>query len=357
METKRIAVIRGDGIGPEIVTQAVAVLERAADRFGLSLAFDEAEMGGCAIDRCGQSLPEASLQTCLRADAVLLGAVGGPRWDGVPKENRPESALLRLRSALGLYANLRPARLMPQLAGASPLAPAVTARGVDFVVVRELIGGIYFGEHRTETVDGQPVAPDVMRYSRGEIERIARTAFETARRRRKHVTSVDKSNVLDCSRLWRATVDAVAAAYPDVTVRHMLVDNCVMQIVRDPSQFDVVLTENMFGDILSDEASMVTGSIGILPSASLGAGSRGLYEPIHGSAPDIAGTDAADPIGTILSAAMLLRYSLDAPEAADAVEAAVAAVLDQGFRTADICPAGQTPVGCAELGRRIADAV
>lgn len=354
---KNIAVIRGDGIGPEIVEQAVAVLERTAERFGHRFTFSEAMMGGCAIDACGINLPEESLQTCLTADAVLLGAVGGPRWDSVEKHNRPEAALLRLRSALGLYANLRPARLLPQLADASPLRQDITAQGIDFVVVRELTGGIYFGEHKTEKANGQCVATDVMRYGEEEIRRIARTAFETARKRRRSVISVDKSNVLDCSRLWRKVVEEVATEYPDVTLRHMLVDNCAMQIVRAPSQFDVVLTENMFGDILTDEASMITGSVGMIPSASLGEGSRGLYEPIHGSAPDIAGKDLANPVGTILSAAMLLRYSFQMLEEADAIEQAVSRVLDQGFRTADIAPQGTKAIGCREMGRRIAEEI
>lgn len=351
---KNIAVIRGDGIGPEIVEQAIAVLRRTADRFGHRFTFSEAIMGGCAIDAFGVNLPEESLNTCLAADAVLLGAVGGPKWDGVEKNNRPEKALLRLRSALGLYANLRPARLFPQLADASPLRPEIVRQGIDFVVVRELIGGIYFGEHKTEVIDSQPVATDIMRYSREEIRRITRTAFEAARKRRRSVISVDKSNVLDCSRLWKQTVEEVAAEYPDVSLQHMLVDNCAMQIVRAPSQFDVVLTENMFGDILSDEASMITGSVGMIPSASLGAGSRGLYEPIHGSAPDIAGKDLANPVGTILSAAMLLRYSFQMSAEADAVEQAVSRVLEQGFRTADIASPGMTTIGCTEMGARIA---
>ncbi len=354
---KNIAVIKGDGIGPEIVTQAMAVLERVAEKFGHRFRFTEVEMGGCAIDRYGVNLPEDSLTQCLAADSVLLGAVGGPKWDGVEKSNRPEKALLRLRSALGLYANLRPAQMFPQLAAASPLRADIAAKGIDFVVVRELIGGIYFGEHRTETAGGEPVATDVMKYAGHEIERIARSAFDTARKRRRHVTSVDKSNVLDCSRLWKQVVDRVALDYPDVTVRHMLVDNCAMQIVRDPSQFDVLLTENMFGDILSDEASMITGSVGMIPSASLGEGSRGLYEPIHGSAPDIAGKNLANPIGTILSAAMMLRYSFDMPAEADAVEAAVSRVLDAGYRTADIWAEGACKIGCAEMGAKIAQAI
>ena len=354
MMKKTIAVIHGDGIGPEIVEQAVAVLQAVAQRFGHSFTFVPAIMGGCAIDQCGVNLPQESLDACLQADAVLLGAVGGPKWDQVEKNNRPEKALLRLRSALGLYANLRPAQLLSQLSDASPLRPEIVSNGIDFLVVRELIGGIYFGEHRTDEIDGQPVATDVMQYSRSEIERIARIAFEAARKRRRTVTSVDKSNVLDCSRLWRKTVDDVAAEYPDVTLQHMLVDNCAMQIVKKPAQFDVVLTENMFGDILSDEASMITGSIGTIPSASLGEGNRGLYEPIHGSAPDIAGQDKANPIGTILSAAMMLRYSFNLGTEADAVEAAVTKVLDAGYRTADIAGKGVTAIGGVEMGRRIA---
>ncbi|MDO4356131.1 MAG: 3-isopropylmalate dehydrogenase [Clostridia bacterium] len=354
---KNIAVIKGDGIGPEIVAQAMGVLECAAEKFGHRFTFTEVEMGGCAIDRYGVNLPDDSLAKCLASDSVLLGAVGGPKWDGVEKSNRPEKALLKLRSALGLYANLRPAQMFPQLAAASPLRPDIVARGIDFVVVRELIGGIYFGEHRTETTDGERVATDVMKYAEHEIERIARSAFDAARKRRRHVTSVDKSNVLDCSRLWKQVVDRVAHDYPDVTVRHMLVDNCAMQIVRDPSQFDVLLTENMFGDILSDEASMITGSVGMIPSASLGEGSRGMYEPIHGSAPDIAGKNVANPIGTILSAAMMLRFSFDMPAEADAIEAAVSRVLDEGYRTADIWAEGTCKIGCAEMGTKIAQAI
>lgn len=354
---KNIAVIKGDGIGPEIVTQAVTVLKRVAEKFSHQFEITEVEMGGCAIDQYGVSLPEQSLEACLASDSVLLGAVGGPKWDGVEKNNRPEKALLRLRSALGLYANLRPAQLFPQLSAASPLHPDIVAKGIDFVVVRELIGGIYFGEHRTETVNGEQVATDVMRYSVHEIDRIARTAFETARKRHGRVISVDKSNVLDCSRLWKQVVETAARDYPDVELRHMLVDNCAMQIVRDPGQFDVLLTENMFGDILSDEASMITGSVGMIPSASLGEGSRGMYEPIHGSAPDIAGMDLANPIGTILSASMMLRYSFDLAAEADAVEAAVSRVLDAGFRTGDIWSEGKEKIGCAEMGARIANEI
>ena len=349
---KTIAVIHGDGIGPEIVEQAIAVLRYTAQRFGHSFTFIPAEMGGCAIDKYGINLPQQSLDTCLAADAVLLGAVGGPKWDGVEKTNRPEKALLKLRSALGLYANLRPAQLFGQLSDASPLRREIVANGIDFLVVRELIGGIYFGEHQTNEIDGEPVATDVMRYAQNEIERIARTAFEAARKRRHLVTSVDKSNVLDCSRLWRQTVQSIAAEYPDVELRHMLVDNCAMQIVRDPAQFDVILTENMFGDILSDEASMLTGSLGMLASASLGDGTA-LYEPSHGSAPDIAGQGIANPLAQILSVEMMLRYSFDMNDAADDIARAVDEVLNEGWRTKDLVNA-DTPedkvVGTKEMG-------
>ena len=352
---KTIAVIRGDGIGPEIVEQALRILRRVEARFGHRFTYEDVWMGGCAIDRYGSSLPDEMLEKARQADAVLLGAVGGPKWDGVSKENRPERGLLRLRAGLGLYANLRPAQIFPQLAAASPLREDIVARGIDFLIVRELTGGIYFGEHRTEEKDGETSATDVLSYSEKEIRRIARQGFEAARKRRHKLCSVDKANVLDSSRLWRKTVTEMAADSPDVEVSHMYVDNCAMQIVRNPAQFDVIVTENMFGDILSDEASMITGSIGMIPSASLGEGGRGMYEPIHGSAPDIAGQDIANPIGTILSAAMLLRYSLNLAQEADAVEAAVAAVLEEGWRTADICAPGAEPVGCMKMGELIAE--
>lgn len=352
---KTIAVIRGDGIGPEIVEQALRILRRVEARFGHRFTYEDVWMGGCAIDRYGSSLPDEMLEKARQADAVLLGAVGGPKWDGVSKENRPERGLLRLRAGLGLYANLRPAQIFPQLAAASPLREDIVARGIDFLIVRELTGGIYFGAHRTEEKDGETSATDVLCYSEKEIRRIARQGFEAARKRRHKLCSVDKANVLDSSRLWRKTVSEMAADYPDVEVSHMYVDNCAMQIVRNPAQFDVIVTENMFGDILSDEASMITGSIGMIPSASLGEGGRGMYEPIHGSAPDIAGQDIANPIGTILSAAMLLRYSLNLAQEADAVEAAVAAVLEEGWRTADICAPGAEPVGCMKMGELIAE--
>ena len=354
---KKIAVIRGDGIGPEIVAEAIKVLEAVAAKYGHTFTYDEVDMGGVAIDKWGEPLPQAMLDKCLAADSVLLGAVGGPKWDGLPGAQRPEKGLLALRAGMGLYSNLRPAKLWPQLAEASPLKPSIVAQGIDFIVVRELIGGVYFGEHKTEVIDGQQVATDVMPYSESEIERIGRIAFETARKRRKKVTSVDKANVLDTSRLWRAVMHRLAAEYPDVEYSDMLVDNTAMQIVKNPAQFDVVVTENMFGDILSDEASMITGSIGMIPSSSLGEGTRGLYEPIHGSAPDIAGQDKANPIGTILSAAMMLKYSFDMDEEAAAIEAAVHKVLDAGKRTGDSMAEGCSLVSCSEMGSAIAAAL
>ena len=350
---KKIAIIRGDCIGPEIMAEAIGVLDAVAVKFGHTFKYTDAPMGGEAIDKFGDPLPASSLDTCLAADSVLLSAVGGPKWDGVPKDQRPERGLLRLRAGMGLYANLRPAKIFPELREASPLKSEITDKGIDFVIVRELIGGAYFGEHTTITKSGELYAQDIMGYSEHEIERIARVAFETARKRRKTVCSVDKANVLDSSKLWRKTVCRVAEEYPDVTLSHMYVDNCAMQIVKDPSQFDVIVTENLFGDILSDEASMITGSIGTIPSSSLGEGTRGLYEPIHGSAPDIAGKDLADPVGMILSAAMMLRYSFDMAEEADAIEAAVDAVLQDGCRTADDMSAGCRQLGCKEMGAAI----
>jgi 3-isopropylmalate dehydrogenase len=354
---KTIAVIRGDGIGPEIVGETIGVLDAAAKRFGHVFRYEEAPMGGNAIDVFGVPLPDSSLQTCLASDSVLLGAVGGPKWDAQPSENRPERGLLRLRGAMGLYSNIRPARMFPDLSAACPLRADIAARGIDFVVVRELIGGVYFGKHSTRQENGQAVATDIMAYSEQEIRRIAHVAFRMARKRRRRVTSVDKANVLDTSRLWRKTVCEVAEEYPDVELRHMYVDNAAMQLVRDPSQFDVLVTENLFGDILSDEASQITGSIGMIPSASLGDGSRGLYEPIHGSAPDIAGQDKANPIGTILAAAMMLRYSFDMAAEADAVEGAVSEVLRSGWRCGDILDEGGRLVGCREMGRLIRESV
>ena len=347
---KTIAVIRGDGIGPEIVNEAIKVLDAVAAKHGHTFTYDEVDMGGVAIDKWGDPLPQAMLDKCLAADSVLLGAVGGPKWEGLPGPQRPEKGLLRLRAGMGLYSNLRPAKLWPQLADASPLKPSIVEKGIDFMVVRELISGIYFGEHKTVEQNGEQVATDVMLYAEHEIERIGRIAFETARKRRHKVTCVDKANVLDTSRLWRAVMHRLQPEYPDVEYADMLVDNTAMQIVKDPAQFDVVVTENMFGDILSDEASMITGSIGMIPSSSLGDGTRGMYEPIHGSAPDIAGQDKANPIGTILSAAMMLRYSFDMAAEADEIEAAVNKALDDGLRTADMMAEGCTLVGCAAMG-------
>ena len=346
---KNIAVIRGDGIGPEIVEQALNVLNKVAELYGHTFTYTNVDMGGCAIDKYGDPLPEAELQKCLASDSVLLGAVGGPKWNDVPGTMRPEKGLLRLRAGMGVYSNNRPAKIWPQLADASPLKKSIVDQGIDFIIVRELIGGIYFGEHKTEG----DTATDVLKYSEAEIERIGRIGFETAQKRNKKLCSVEKSNVLDSSRLWKKVMHRLAEEYPDVELSDMLVDNCAMQIVKNPAQFDVVVTENMFGDILSDEASMITGSIGMIPSSSLGATNCGLYEPIHGSAPDIAGKDVANPVGTILSAAMMLRFSFDMPKEADAIENAVSAYLDAGYRTADIMSKGQTLVGCRECGQLI----
>lgn len=354
---KHIALIRGDGIGPEIMTQAVAVLDAVAERFGHHFIYKDAPMGGSAIDAFGVPLPESSLETCLASDSVLLSAIGGPKWDTIDPALRPEKGLLALRAGMGLYANLRPASLIPQLREASPLRSDIVDKGIDFMVVRELIGGAYFGEHRTWSEDGEMAASDLMAYRESEIRRIVRVGFETAMKRHKRLCSVDKANVLDSSKLWRKIVNEMAPEYPEVEVRHMYVDNCAMQIVRDPSQFDVIVTENLFGDILSDEASQITGSIGMLPSASLAKGNFGMYEPVHGSAPDIAGQDKANPMATILSAAMMLRYTFGLLQEADAVENAVKAVLDQGYRTPDLFAGEGTLIGTAEMGRRIAEAI
>ena len=354
---KNIAVIRGDGIGPEIMEQAIKVLSAAGEKFGHSFVFTEAPMGGNAYDAFGDPLPPKSLEACLAADSVLLSAVGGPKWDTVSKEMRPERGLLRLRSAMGLYSNLRPAKIIPQLRQASPLKPSIVEKGIDFVVVRELIGGAYFGEHSTKTVDGEEYASDIMGYSTHEIERIAHVAFQTAQKRRGRVCSVDKANVLDSSKLWRRVVERVSREYPQVELSNMYVDNCAMQLVRNPSQFDVIVTENLFGDILSDEASQICGSIWMIPSSSLGEGSRGLYEPIHGSAPDIAGTDAANPMGMILSCAMMLRYSFDMETEAQAIENAVEAVLEAGYRTGDTMSEGMKILGCKAMGEEISQRI
>ena len=350
---KNIAVIYGDCASPEIVTQALRVLDAVAAKFGHTFTYTKVLMGGEAIDAYGDPLPQSELDKCLASDSVLLGAIGGPKWEGLPGEKRAEKGLLRLRAGMGLYSNNRPAKIWPQLADASPLKPSIVEKGIDFIVVRELIGGVYFGEHKTYEKDGEKIAVDTMPYSEHEIERIGRIGFETARKRRKRLTCVDKANVLETSRLWRSVMHRLAEEYPDVQYEDVLVDNCAMQICKDPSQFDVIVTENMFGDILSDEASEITGSIGMVPSSSLGDGTRGLYEPIHGSAPDIAGQDVINPIACILSAAMMLRYSFDMPAEADCIEAAVNQVLDDNIRTADIWRPGCEKVGCTAMGDAI----
>jgi 3-isopropylmalate dehydrogenase len=345
----RIAVLPGDGIGPEVIAEAERVLQAVAGRFGHTFVTEKALVGGAAIDAAGDPLPAATLDLCRTSDAVLFGAVGAPKYDDPQSRVRPEQALLRLRQELGLFANLRPVRVHPTLIDASPLRPE-RVRGVDLIIVRELTGGIYFGQPR---IEGSERAVDTMVYTRPEVERIAHLAFRLARARRKKVTSVDKANVLACSRLWRRTVDEVARDYPDVALEHMLVDSAAMHLVRRPRDFDILLTENAFGDILSDEASVLAGSMGNLPSASLGDGRLGLYEPIHGSAPDIAGQGIANPLAAILSAAMLVRHSLALEPEAEAIEAAVSAVLDAGLRTPDLAGPGQP----AATTRQIGDAV
>lgn len=349
----RITVLPGDGIGPDIISESLEVLKLIGQKYGHTFQLIEADLGGIAIDRHGVPLPQATIDTCKSGDAVLLGAVGGPRWDTLPGNLRPEAGLLGIRAALELYANLRPAIIYSALKDASPLKSEIISNGIDIMVIRELTGGIYFGKRGRLENEGVEAAYDTEMYSRTEVERIARVGFETAKKRGKRLMSVDKANVLESSRFWRQVVEEVAKEYPDVALSHMYVDNAAMQLVRNPAQFDVILTSNIFGDILSDEASMITGSIGMLPSASLGATKLGLYEPIHGSAPDIAGQDKANPIATILSVAMLLRYSLDLPLEADAIETAVVRVLDKGYRTGDIASAGTTVVGTKEMGRTI----
>ncbi len=352
---KHIAVIPGDGIGPDIIAEAVNVLERVATLYGHEFSFEYLLAGGASIDEYGVPLTDETLEKARSADSVLLGAVGGPKWDGMEGKLRPEKALLALRSGLGLFCNLRPALMYKALKDASPLKSEIIGDGIDVMIVRELTGGIYFGE-KTLAVDSS-WASDLMKYSVEEIERIARKAFDAARKRRCKVTSVDKANVLETSRLWRKVVSEVAKDYPDVELNHMYVDNAAMQLVRNPGQFDVIVTENMFGDILSDEASMITGSIGMLSSASLGNGKSGMYEPIHGSAPDIAGKDIANPIATILSAASMLRYSFDLDREAKAVEDAVEAVIDEGWRTFDIASKDERTVGTKEMGALIRERI
>lgn len=356
-----ITLIAGDGIGPEIVAEAVKVLNKVAEKYGHTFSYKEILMGGCSIDAHGVPLTDEALEIAKSGDAVLLGAVGGDvgnsRWYDVAPNLRPEAGLLKIRKELGLFANVRPAYLYKELAEACPLKESISSQGIDMVIMRELTGGLYFGDRKTEVVDGLRTATDSLVYNEEEIRRIAIKGFDIARKRRKVVTSVDKANVLDSSRLWRAVVEEVAKDYPDVELRHMLVDNAAMQLVRDPAQFDVMLTENMFGDILSDEASMVTGSIGMLSSASLRADKFGLYEPSHGSAPDIAGQNKANPLATILSAALMLRYTFDLEEEAKAIEDAVEAVLKEGFRTGDIYKEGMTLCTTTEMGDKVAERI
>lgn len=350
----RLGVIKGDGIGPEIVDEAIKVLDKIGEKFGHKFEYTQILMGGASIDACGKPLTDEALETARKSDAVLMGSIGGNTttspWYKLPANLRPEAGLLALRKGLGLFANIRPAYLYEELKEACPLKDEIIGDGFDMVVMRELTGGLYFGERKTVEENGVLKAYDSLTYDENEIRRIAKQGFEIAMKRRKNVISVDKANVLDSSRLWRKVVEEVAKEYPEVTLTHMLVDNCAMQLVKDPKQFDVILTENMFGDILSDEASMVTGSIGMLSSASLGEGKFGLYEPSHGSAPDIAGQNIANPIATILSASMLLRYSLDLDKEADAIERAVKQVLKDNFRTVDIMSDGMTKVGTKEMG-------
>ena len=349
---KKIGLIWGDGSSPEIMAQAKRVLDAIQDPAD-PFVYTDIAMGGEAVDKYGDPLPQHELDKALAQDSVLLGAIGGPKWEGLPGPQRPEKGLLRLREGMELFANDRPAKIWPQLADASPLKKEITDKGIDFVIVRELIGGAYFGKKETKEVDGELVAVDEMPYSEHEIERIGRIGFETARKRRKKLVMVDKHNVLDTSRLWVKVFDRLKEEYPDVEYSTMFVDNAAMQIVKDPSQFDVIVTENLFGDILSDEASQITGSIGMIPSSSRGKTKNGLYEPIHGSAPDIAGQDKVNPIACILSAALMLRYGLDMEEVAARIEQAVEKVLDQGYRTADIWTEGTKLVGTREMGDRI----
>lgn len=352
-----IAVVPGDGIGPEVVAETIGVLDKVGEKFGHTFTYNYVLAGGAAIDEIGRCLPEETVEICKNSDAVLLGAVGGPKWDNLPGDERPERALLGLRKALGLFANLRPAMVFDELADASPLKPEIIEGGLDIAVVRELTGGIYFGKKGTiEETDLGPAAYDVEQYAEEEVRRIAKVAFDMAMKRNKKVTSVDKANVLESSRLWRRVVAEVAADYPEVTLENFYVDNAAMQLVRNPKQFDVIVTSNIFGDILSDEASQITGSIGMLPSASLAKGNFGMYEPVHGSSPDIAGQNLANPIATILSAAMMLRYTFGLGAEADAIESAVKRFLAEGCRTPDIA-AGKASVGTKEAGKLIAEMI
>lgn len=356
-----IAVIKGDGIGPEVVTQAMKVLDAVGEKYGHTFHYEQLLMGGCSIDVHGVPLTDEAVAKAKASDAVLLGSIGGNTstspWYKLPPDKRPEAGLLKIRKELGLFANLRPAYLYEQLKAACPLKEEIADKGFDMMIMRELTGGLYFGQRKTEEIDGVLTAVDTLTYNENEIRRIAIKGFDIAMKRRKKVTSVDKANVLDSSRLWRKVVEEVAKDYPEVTYEHMLVDNCAMQLVKDPAQFDVVLTENMFGDILSDEASMITGSIGMLASASLNETKFGMYEPSGGSAPDIAGQNKANPIATILSAAMMLRYTFDLDKEADAIENAVKQVLVEGWRTCDIVSDGTKLVACDEMGDLIKERI
>lgn len=356
MKTYKLAILKGDGIGPEIVNEAMKALDAVAEKCGFAVEYDEALLGGCAIDATGVPLPDETIAKCKAADSTLLGAVGGAKWDTLPGHLRPEKGLLGIRSALGLFANLRPARIFEPLREASPLRADIINGSLDIMVVRELTGGIYFGERGRLEENGVQAAYDTEKYSVPEIERIARIGFDLAMKRGKKLCSVDKANVLESSRLWRETVTKMAAEYPEVELSYMYVDNCAMQLVRNPSQFDVILTSNIFGDILSDEASMISGSIGMLASASLGETGSGLYEPIHGSAPDIAGQNIANPLATILSVAMMLKYSLGQPQASNMIETAVTQVLTQA-RTPDIYVEGMKKVTCSEMGDLVAELI
>lgn len=349
----KIGLVKGDGIGPDIIDEAVKVLDKVAEKFNFEVTYEEVLAGGCAIDEVGEPLPQKSIDQCLSCDSVLLGAVGGPKWDNVDSSLRPEKALLGLRAGMNLFCNLRPAIMYPQLSAACPLKDEIVGDGLDIMVVRELTGGIYFGERGRD----ENSAFDTLSYSISEVERIVKKAFEIAMVRNKKLTSVDKANILNSSQLWRSVVDRMAKDYPEVAINHLYVDNAAMQLVRDPNQFDVIVTTNMFGDILSDEASQITGSIGMLPSASLGSTTLGMYEPIHGSAPDIAGLNIANPIATILSVAMMLRYSFNMEKEAKCIEEAVGKVLDLNYRTGDIYTKGMVKVGTKEMGDLIAQAI
>ena len=357
---KHIAVISGDGIGVEIIEQACKILEKIARIYNHKFIFNELLAGGCAIDKYGECLPNNVLESCKKSDSILLGAVGGPKWDNMPSNNRPESALLRLRKELGLFANIRPAKLLEELKNASPLKDSILNKGIDFVIVRELVGGAYFGEHKLESINGENVATDAMTYSASQIESIARVAFNIAQNRKKKIVCVDKANVLSSSRLWREVVEFIQKEYKDVELSFMYVDNAAMQICKEPSQFDVILTENMFGDILSDEASVITGTIGVIPSASLSNSKElvnnfGMYEPIHGSAPDIAGQNKANPIGAILSAAMMLDISFGLKAESESIIRAVQKTLQDGYRTGDMMSHNMKLALCTEMGEKIYD--